>query len=192
MPVVNNFTPARFAGIDYIFLDRDGVINRKQPEGQYVTQPAQLELLPGAAEAIARLNRSGRRVIVVTNQRGVSLGRMSRQELEEVHASLREKLAQAGAVLDAIYCCPHGRGECACRKPDIGLIEAAFRDFPGATPQNSLLLGDSLSDIECGQRAGMPTLFIEGEAEHRKPGSEKAAALADAVAPSLGEAIPIF
>jgi D-glycero-D-manno-heptose 1,7-bisphosphate phosphatase len=180
-----------FAPIRFVFLDRDGVINRKPPEGEYITQPSQLELLPGAAGAIARLNRSGRKVIVVTNQRGIALGLMTEAQLATIHAHLRAQLAFAGATLDAIYHCPHDRDECNCRKPQTGMIDAAFRNFPEARPENSLLIGDSLSDIECGRRAGIPTILIEGDAQHRKPGFEAAMAIADEVSASLAEAIAI-
>ena len=181
--------PVNFDAIGYVFLDRDGVINRKQPEGRYVTKPAELELLPGAAEAIARLNRSGRKVIVVTNQRGISQGLMSEADLAAIHAYLRAELARSGGHLDAIFHCPHGRGACTCRKPATGMVEAAFRQFPGANPQNSILIGDTLSDIQCGRAAGMPTIFIAGEPDHRKPGFETAAALADYTAPDLITAV---
>jgi histidinol-phosphate phosphatase family protein len=182
-------TPNNLDGIEFVFLDRDGVINRKQPEGHYVTGPAQLELLPGAAEAIARLNRSGRKVIVVTNQRGIAQGLMSEADLAEIHAHLRAELARSGAHLDAIFHCPHSRGECTCRKPATGMIEAAFRQFPGANPHNSILIGDTLSDIQCGRAAGMRTIFIEGESNHRKAGFETAAALADFTTPDLITAV---
>jgi histidinol-phosphate phosphatase family protein len=128
-------------------------------------------------------------VIVVTNQRGIALGLMTLAELAEIHAHLRAALALAGAHLDAIYFCPHDRDACACRKPGTGMIESAFGDFPGAGAENSLLIGDSLSDIECGRRVGMRTIFLEGEAERRKPGFEAAAALATATAPSLAAAV---
>jgi D-glycero-D-manno-heptose 1,7-bisphosphate phosphatase len=178
--------------VRYVFLDRDGVIDRKPPEGEYITQSGQLELLPGAAEAIARLNRSGRTVIVVTNQRGIALGLMTEADLARIHDHLRAKLAQAGAHLDAIYHCPHDRGQCACRKPATGMIESAFRDFPGAMPENSILVGDSLSDIECGLRAGMRTLLIEGDPGRRKPGFEAAAAQATAQVASLAAAVALI
>jgi D-glycero-D-manno-heptose 1,7-bisphosphate phosphatase len=148
------------AGIQYIFLDRDGVINRKLLGGRYVVRWEEFELLPGVAETIAGWNRSGRRVIVVTNQRGVALGVMTEAELQRIHDHLRAELARNGATLDAIYYCPHHRDECECRKPRTGMIEAAFRDFPGAGPENSVLIGDSLSDMECGRAAGMATIFI--------------------------------
>ncbi len=155
----------RLSGIQYVFLDRDGVINRKLPEGRYVTRWEEVDLLPGVAETIAAWNRSGRRVIVVTNQRGVALGLMSEAEVAVIHDRLRAELARHGAGLDAIYYCPHDRDECECRKPRTGMIEAAIRDFPGARPENSVLIGDSLSDIECGSAAGMATVFIARDAD---------------------------
>ncbi|AXC13427.1 D-glycero-D-manno-heptose 1,7-bisphosphate phosphatase [Acidisarcina polymorpha] len=189
---------ARSGEIKYVFLDRDGVINRKLPEGQYVTRWAELELLPGSASAIASLNRSGRKVILVTNQRGVSLGLMTEQELRGLHDQLQQKLATGGATLDAIYYCPHGCEECSCRKPGTGMIEAAFRDFPDANPNNAVLIGDSLSDIECGLKSGMPTIFIEagGEPDRiaaaedvRCQDAAAAKEMATAVAQSLDEAV---
>jgi D-glycero-D-manno-heptose 1,7-bisphosphate phosphatase len=178
--------------VDFVFLDRDGVVNRKPPEGEYITQPSQLELLPGAGAAIASLNRSGRKVILVTNQRGIALGLMTEQDLAQIHAHLRTELALHDATLDAIYHCPHDRGQCSCRKPATGMIEAAFHDFPGAKPENSILIGDSLSDIECGRNAGIRTILIEGDPTRRKPGFESARALASAAAPSLAVALALI
>ncbi len=154
------------AGIEYVFLDRDGVINRKLPEGHYVTRWEEFELLPGVAETIAGWNRLGRRVIVVSNQRGVALGVMTEAELQGIHDRLRAELARDGARLDAIYYCPHHRDECECRKPRTGMIEAAFRDFSGAGPENSVLIGDSLSDMECGRAVGMATIFIARDEDY--------------------------
>jgi D-glycero-D-manno-heptose 1,7-bisphosphate phosphatase len=179
--------------IKHVFLDRDGVVNRKLPEGKYVTRWEEFELLPGAAEAIAALNRSGRKVILVTNQRGVALGVMSRADVEEIHRRMGAELALQSARLDAIYYCPHDRGECGCRKPATGMITAAWRDFAGAGPENSILIGDSLSDIECGRAAGMGTILLEGagspERAIRKPGAEAARLLADDVVESLRDAV---
>jgi D-glycero-D-manno-heptose 1,7-bisphosphate phosphatase len=183
----------KIAAVRYVFLDRDGVINRKLPEGFYVTRWKDFEFLPGVAEAIASLNRAGAKVIVATNQRGIAQGLMTEAALEQIHSEMRAELARHGAAIDAIYYCPHGRSECDCRKPDTGMIEAAFRDFPGATPDTSVLIGDSLSDIECGRRAGMATIFVENAAdngnEHRKPGGDRAKELANSVAGSLAEAV---
>ena len=175
--------------VRYIFLDRDGVLNRKLPEGAYVCDWAQFEWLPGAVEAIARINRAGSTVVVISNQRGIALGRMTAEQVEMIHARMQSDLARNGARLDAIYYCPHDYGECHCRKPDIGLFEQACEDFPQANGHNSVVIGDSLSDIQAGRRLGMKTIFIEGESDRQKGGADAAAALADAVAGSLLEAV---
>ena len=133
--------------VRYVFLDRDGVLNRKLPEGAYVGDWAQFQWLPGAVEAIARMNRGGLTVIVVSNQRGIALGRLSVEQLEIIHDQVRSDLARQGARLDAIYYCPHDRGECNCRKPGIGLFEQAAKDFPEVDAKNSVVIGDSLSGV---------------------------------------------
>ena len=175
--------------VGYVFLDRDGVVNRKQPEGAYVTDWRQFEWLPGAVEAIARLNRAGMTVIVVTNQRGIALGLYTHEQVELIHKNMRAHLALHGARVDGIYYCPHDVGECRCRKPDVGLFEQACKDFPLASADNSVVIGDSLSDIQAGQRMDMKTIFIQGEADRQKAGAEVAAESADAVAGSLLEAV---
>jgi D-glycero-D-manno-heptose 1,7-bisphosphate phosphatase len=175
--------------VGYVFLDRDGVVNRKQPEGAYVTDWRQFEWLPGAVEAIARLNRAGMTVILVTNQRGIALGLYTHEQVELIHKNMRAHLALHGARVDGIYYCPHDVGECRCRKPDVGLFEQACKDFPLASADNSVVIGDSLSDIQAGQRMGMRTIFIQGEADRQKAGAKVAAESADAVAGSLLEAV---
>jgi len=175
--------------VRYVFLDRDGVLNRKLPEGEYVTDWKQFQWLPGAAEAVARMNSAGMTVILVSNQRGIALGLFTHEQLELIHKNMRADLAQRGARLDAIYCCPHDVGECHCRKPDIGLFEQACKDFPQASADNSVVIGDSLSDMQAGQRLGMKTIFIEGELDRQKAGAVAAAESADAVAGSLLQAV---
>jgi D-glycero-D-manno-heptose 1,7-bisphosphate phosphatase len=170
-------------------LDRDGVVNEKAPEGRYVTSWAEFRLLPGVPEAIARLNRAGLRVIVVSNQRGVALGLYSAGDVEAIHAVLQNTLQASEARVDAFYFCPHDKKQCDCRKPLPGMFEQARRDFPDIEAQTSVMIGDSLSDIEFGQRLGMRTIFIEGDRERQKSGADKAAAQADARFGSLAEAV---
>ncbi len=146
--------------VEFVFLDRDGVLNQKARPGEYITSCEELVVLPGVPEAVAALNRSGRKAIVVTNQRGVALGLYTLDTLAEIHAKLKAKLAAAGAHLDAIYFCPHDKGQCACRKPGTGMFEQAFLDFPEAKPERSIMVGDSLRDIEAGITAGMMTAFV--------------------------------
>ena len=175
--------------VRYVFLDRDGVLNRKMPEGVYVAEWAQFAWLPGAVEAVARMKRAGLTVIVVSNQRGIALGRITTMQLEGLHQKMQDELARNEARLDAIYYCPHDYGECHCRKPDTGLFEQAFQRFPQANAGNSVVIGDSLSDIQAGRRLDMKTIFIQGEPDRQKEGADAAATLADAVAGSLLQAV---
>lgn len=180
---------ATFRDVRYVFLDRDGVINRKAPEGKYVAHWNDLDILPGVEAAIAALNRSGRRVIVVSNQRGIALGYYSGSDVEALHRRLQEHLALHGAHIDAFYYCPHDEGECDCRKPGTGMFLQAFRDFPEASAANSIAIGDSPSDIEAARALKMPSILISGDPSTQKPGGDRAAELADFTAESLPAAV---
>jgi D-glycero-D-manno-heptose 1,7-bisphosphate phosphatase len=172
-----------------VFLDRDGVLNEKMPEGRYVTCWREFHLLPGVPEAIARLNHAGLRVVVVSNQRGIALGLYTAADVENIHASLQNFLKSHGAHVDAFYFCPHDKRECNCRKPLPGLFEQAAAQFPGLAAATSVMIGDSLSDIEFGHRLGMKTVFIEAAPERQKPGAHIAAEMAGARFPSLARAV---
>jgi D-glycero-D-manno-heptose 1,7-bisphosphate phosphatase len=187
----NDF-PHIFADIEYVFLDRDGVINLKSPEGKYIGHWDHFHFLPGVEEAIAALNRSGRTVIVVTNQRGVALGYYTKADVDAIHEALQKHLAQHAARIDAFYFCPHDKNECNCRKPKTGLFEEAFQDFPGASATNSIVIGDSLSDIQAARNLGAPSIFIQGDPDTQKPGEEQARSLAGAVSASLVEAVKLL
>ena len=135
-----------------VFLDRDGVINVKAPEGEYVESARELELLPGAVGAVGRLRAAGLRVVVVTNQRGIALGRMSAADVEGVHAAM----AGAGVEVDRVYYCPHDHGECDCRKPGTGMLEQAAREVPGVElGRAAAIVGDSETDMEAGRALGL-------------------------------------
>jgi D-glycero-D-manno-heptose 1,7-bisphosphate phosphatase len=172
-----------------VFLDRDGVLNRKLPEGRYVSSPDLFQPLPGVPAAIARLNRAGIRVLVVTNQRGISLGHYTVADVKAVHTAFEKALAAHGAHVDAFYFCPHDKEQCNCRKPLPGLYRHALKDFPDVSGQSSAMVGDSWSDIEFGRRLGMMTVFVEGNPELEKPGADAARELADLRAASLSEAV---
>src|SRR5438270_3470184 len=137
-------THHRFRHLRTVFLDRDGVLNEKMPEGRYVTRQEEFHLLPGVAETVGRLNCAGLRVILVSNQRGIALGLYTAAEVDAIHASLQTFLRSCGAHLDGIYYCPHDKGECDCRKPMPGLFEQAVLNFPDIDAYSSIMIGDSL------------------------------------------------
>jgi D-glycero-D-manno-heptose 1,7-bisphosphate phosphatase len=178
-----------FPNIRCVFLDRDGVINRKAPEGAYVGRWSDFHILPGAESAIAALNRAGALVIVISNQRGIALGHYTAADVDALHARLQEHLAAHGARIDAFYYCPHDKDQCDCRKPKTGLFEQAFRDFPGASRANSIVIGDSLSDIDAARNLGVPSIFIEGDPATQKPGAATANRRATLSAHSVAEAV---
>jgi D-glycero-D-manno-heptose 1,7-bisphosphate phosphatase len=172
-----------------VFLDRDGVLNEKMPEGQWVTRWADFHVLPGVPEAIAKLNQAGLRVIVVSNQRGIALGRFSSADVESIHTAFQRLLKTHGAHVDAFYFCPHDRLECNCRKPLPGMFEQARGEFPEISATTSAMLGDSLPDVEFGRRLAMLTVFIDGPQEHRKPGAQEASQIANLRFNSLEDAV---
>lgn len=174
-----------------VFLDRDGVINRKMLEGEYVTRWDEFEFLPGAIDALRLLRRKGYRIIVVTNQRGIAKRVMTEQDLQHIHGCLRAELVQADADVDSIYCCPHDEGQCKCRKPHIGLFSEAKRDYADIAFPDSLMIGDSLSDMEAGATLGCRNILVaSGSNAERLLAIARACGIAiEEVAPSLFEAV---
>lgn len=142
-----------------VFLDRDGVINRGIAGG-YVMSWKEFEFLPGAKDALARLCASGLRPFIVTNQSGVARGRLSQAQLDDVHRRMLAELGQANVRIDGIYVCVHDDGECPCRKPQVGLFLRAQEEFPDIEFASSVVIGDSLSDMEAGTRLGCWTILI--------------------------------
>lgn len=157
-----------------VFLDRDGTLNKYVGFLRHIDQ---LELLPGAAEAVRKINESGYLAIIVTNQPVIARGEVTVPELREIHNKLETLLGQEGAYVDGIYYCPHHphkgyEGEipelkidCQCRKPKPGLLYQAAKDFH-IDLTASYMVGDGDNDVQCGINAGCtPVLLTEGEAE---------------------------
>ena len=190
IPVVSK--ALNYEGIQTVFLDRDGVLNRKAPEGQYVARWDVFHPLPGIEKALRLLNQAGLAVYVVTNQRGVAPGLYTDSDVEELHSQLQTDLMTHGAHIDGFFFCPHDKGVCDCRKPDVGLFEQARALHPKIDYKTSLMVGDSVSDIEAGQKLGMRTIFIEGEAERQKAGAERGRQLADDACASLLDAVTLL
>ncbi len=163
------------------------MLNRKAPEGQYVSRWDLFHPLPGVEEAVRLLNEAGLKVYVVSNQRGVALGLYTTADVERLHMRLNRELAAHGAHIDGFFYCPHDKNVCACRKPKPGLFEQARTLHPEIAWETSVMIGDSLSDIEAGVRLGMRTVFIEGDRATQKAGAEQAHTLAGTTRGSLLE-----
>jgi D-glycero-D-manno-heptose 1,7-bisphosphate phosphatase len=136
------------------FLDRDGTINAKAPQGDYITAPQQFVFLPGAERAIRLLAEAGWLVVVVTNQRGVALERMTIDDVDAVNASM------AHLPIAGVFVCPHQRGACDCRKPGIGLFQQAQQRFPQIAFERSVVIGDAESDMAAGRAIGARTFLV--------------------------------
>lgn len=143
-----------------LFLDRDGVINRRLP-GDYVKTPEAFEMLPGVAEAIRSFNEIFGRVVVVSNQQGIGKGLMSEEDLEMVNLKMLRLIDEAGGKLDAVFYAPMLKQERhIMRKPRIGMGLAARKKFPEIIFKKSIMAGDSLSDMQFGKCLGMKTVLI--------------------------------
>ena len=164
------------------FLDRDGVINRKAPDGQYVTRWENMEILAGAREAIHSLNEAGYFVVVVTNQRCIAKGVITTSELDLLHARMLSDFEARGARIDAVYYCPHDlQPPCNCRKPQPGMLMEAARTHELDLSQ-SWMIGDSERDMLAGKSAGCRTARLVEYGESPVDGADVSAlSLFDAV-----------
>jgi D-glycero-D-manno-heptose 1,7-bisphosphate phosphatase len=152
-----------------LFLDRDGVINRRLPAA-YVQKWEEFEFLPGVLEAISGFSSLFRYIFIVTNQQGIGKGLMSEQALEDIHHHMRSDIEAAGGRTDGIYYCPHHKSlNCICRKPAPGMALQAKEQFPALDLSRSIMVGDSLSDMEFGKSLGMYTVLIQGKGEEIDP-----------------------
>lgn len=169
-----------------VFLDRDGTIT---VEKGFITRPEDLELLPGAAEGIARLRRAGFRIAVVTNQSAVARGLTDMATIERIHERLRALLEEHGAVLDAIFVCPHHPDfgpACECRKPAPGLILRALAEW-SLDPRACWTVGDQLRDLEAGRAAGTRTALVRTGFGAEARADRRWIALADLAVRDLAE-----
>ena len=151
------------AGADTLFLDRDGVINRHLP-GDYVRCPQQFVFLPGILEALAAWSAKFRRIVLVTNQRGVGRGLMTDADLSQVHAFMMARILEAGGRIDLILTCTAVDEKDPRRKPQTGMFQEALQMFPKIRPERSVMLGDSPSDEAFARNCGMPFILLEAPA----------------------------
>jgi histidinol-phosphate phosphatase family protein len=144
-----------------LFLDRDGVINVKL-EGDYVKKIEEFKFTENAVKAISKAKQLFGKIVVVTNQQGIAKGLYTEEDLNKVHDFMQAQLAKENALIDKIYYCPALNGDIRfnCRKPDIGMALQAQNDFPEIDFSKSVMVGDSISDMEFGRKLGMYTVFI--------------------------------
>jgi D-glycero-D-manno-heptose 1,7-bisphosphate phosphatase len=170
-----------------VFLDRDGVINHKAPEGDYIRTWGEVRLIRGAVGAVASLNRAGYKVFVVTNQRGIARRRVRVEDLLEIHLRIQQEFAKAGAVISQIYYCPHDLSErCSCRKPRSGMLRRAAREHR-LDLRASWMIGDSLTDVKAGEDAGCHCVLLASHPGGFLPNSQ-----VPLVAESLESAVPLI
>ena len=149
-----------------VFLDRDGVLN---VDHGYVSDPARLDWIDGAREAVAAMTKAGLKVMVVTNQSGIGRGYFEEAAMHGFHAAMQAQLAPFGGQIDAFYFAPHHENAVDVyrvvdhpdRKPNPGMILRGLAEF-GLTPAEAVIIGDRSSDVEAGRRAGMPGFLFRG------------------------------
>lgn len=172
------------------FLDRDGTIIH---DANYIRDPDDVVLLPGAAAAIARLNRAGAIVVVVTNQSGIARGWLSTDDYDSVRRRIDDLLEREDARIDATYVCPHFpeiTGSCDCRKPALKLFRDAIADY-GIDPGASVFIGDRWRDVAPATALGGRPIFLDVASS---PPADRQRVRAEGleVAHSLGEAVDRF
>lgn len=143
-----------------LFLDRDGVINKKL-ENDYVKTIDEFEFLPNVLEALKIFTKYFDKIVIVTNQQGISKKLMTTNDLETIHQYLLKNVTEFGGAIDAIYYAPQLASENSImRKPNIGMAISAKNDFPNIDFNKSIMVGDSISDMEFAQNANMFGIFI--------------------------------
>jgi D-glycero-D-manno-heptose 1,7-bisphosphate phosphatase len=165
------------------FLDRDGTLNLRPAEHEYLTSAQEFEWLPGAVEGIVRLGGAGYLLAVVSNQRGVARGLVTTEVLAAIERRIQRDLAAYGCAIDAFRYCFHSDEDgCACRKPEPGMLFELGNDL-GIDLVSSWMIGDSDSDVAAGRAAGCRTALV---------GSAKDGTAVDVVAPSLLQAAELI
>jgi len=162
----------------FVLLDRDGTIIA---EHNYLSDPAQVELLPGAAAGLRRMAEMGLGLVVVTNQSGVGRGYFTQERLDAIHARMADLLRAEGVELDGIYVCPHTPEDgCGCRKPRTGLVEAAAKAH-GFDPRDCFVVGDKRCDVDLGRNVGATAILVRTGygAEHEAEDSSRPALVVD-------------
>ncbi len=143
-----------------LFLDRDGVINTKV-ENDYIKRWNDFHFIPGVLVSMPILRKKFNRILIVTNQQGIGKGLFTEMDLSVIHTKMQTEFMNSGGAIDKVYYCPALHAENSVyRKPNIGMALQAKVDFPEIDFSKSVMVGDSISDMEFGKNAGMKTVYI--------------------------------
>ncbi|SAK44678.1 D,D-heptose 1,7-bisphosphate phosphatase [Caballeronia fortuita] len=141
-----------------VILDRDGVIN--VDSDAFIKSPDEWVAIPGSLEAIARLNQSGYRVAIASNQSGIGRGLFDMAALNAMHQKMNRAVAAVGGRIDAVFFCPHtAEDQCECRKPRPGMLQQIIERFE-IDPEDTPVVGDSLRDLQAGAALGFPVHLV--------------------------------
>jgi histidinol-phosphate phosphatase family protein len=141
------------------FLDRDGTINRSPALHEYVTTVSDFIFNPGIFDVLHQLQNDGFELIVVTNQRGISRGIFTEEQLALIHNHMKNRLQEHGIGLLDVFYCPHANDSCECRKPSDGMLKAAAKKYP-IIISDSIIIGDSQSDMIAGEKFGLSKCYL--------------------------------
>jgi len=156
-----------------IFLDRDGVINKKASKAEYVKSWDEFEFLPGAIEAMTLLAQNDYKIFIISNQAGIARGAMTEHDLKEIHGNMEKELKKHNVKIEKIYYCPHGWDDgCECRKPKPGMLFQASREHD-LDLSKALFIGDDERDLQAGNAAGCRTILVDSEMSLLKVVKEK-------------------
>jgi len=145
----------------FVFLDRDGVINKMKPENYVLSWP-EFEFLEGAIEAIAKLSGSGYKIIIITNQSPIGRGMLTEEGLAVIHNNMLFEIEQGGGIVEEVFHCPHAPDEnCKCRKPETGLFDQVNETYDIDYP-NSWFVGDFESDRKVAKRMNLKFILAKG------------------------------
>ncbi|MCD6418723.1 HAD family hydrolase [bacterium] len=172
-----------------VFVDRDGTLI---VEKGFLSDPDGVEVIPGAIEAVKKLNDEGFAVIVVSNQSGVARGYFGEDAVVKVNDRVKSLFAEGGAKIDALYYCPHYANgsveeyaiDCPCRKPGTGMVEKAVREL-NVVP--AFVIGDRKSDVELGKNLGVPAVLVLSGYGREQP--DEVVKMADFVAEDISSAV---
>ena len=150
-----------------LFLDRDGVINQRLT-ADYVKNWEEFVFLPDVLDAIAGFSGVFNNIFVVTNQQGIGKNIMNIEDFQFITEKMISKISETGGKIDKVYFCPHLKEDnCECRKPKIGMLLNAKKDFPNIEHEKSIMIGDTESDIKMAKNANMISILINEDLENQ-------------------------